>query len=372
MTNWKRGGWTGSLNRWVRREIGEHLRENAFARRTRYPRATQLLHGVFDGGTFERYIRLYLALLLLVSLAEALVAAYLPSWLPRWTGTAEFKPFLTNVASYLIGAQVGVLGVASIAIALVTIIAQREDSSTEVQIYYHESLAFGVVASSMALLAVLCAQLLWPVQFFLHSLGYGTGLQFFKLLLTTIHLAWLLLNLGGLAHFVATTLAFVQQTARERLRERYTTNVVLPAEMRRRLREQRYLGAGPAFAKEFWPAEGRAGKEPTVYMGADFSGAGEVEIPLKAQLVLRDVRMTFARWAVGRWLRRCHAAEAGQPDRPRPVLTHDPLLLFPPRLDVVAQTGTGLCRRRGGVPLSRWERLALRWAFKFTRMHNET
>ena len=141
--------------------------------------------------------------------------------------------------------------------------------------------------------------------------------------------------------------------------------------MRKRLREQRYLEAGPAIVKEFWPAQGSAGKEPTVYMGADFSGAGEVEIPLKARLVLRDVRMTFARWAIGRWLTRCQAAEAAQPDRPRGVLTHDPLLLFPPRLDVVAHTSAGLCRRRGGVPLLRRERLALRWAFKFTRMHND-
>ena len=176
MTDWKRAGWTGSLNRWAQRDIRAHLRDNAAARRTRYPAGTRLLHRIFDGGTFARYIRLYLGLLLLVGLAELAVAAYLPLWLPRWTGTTEIRQFLTSVASYLIGAQVGVLGVASIAIALVTIIAQREDASTDVQIYYHESLAFGVVASSMALLAVLCAQLLWPVQFILHWLGFGTGL----------------------------------------------------------------------------------------------------------------------------------------------------------------------------------------------------
>jgi hypothetical protein len=87
------------------------LRENASARRTRYPRGTQLLHRIFDCGTFGRYIRLYLALLLLVSFAEAFVAAHLPLWLPKWTGAAELKPFLTNMASYLVGAQVGVLGI---------------------------------------------------------------------------------------------------------------------------------------------------------------------------------------------------------------------------------------------------------------------
>ena len=259
------------------------------------------------------------------------------------------------MASYLITAQVGVLGVVSIAIGLQTIIAQRENASTDVQVYYHESLAFGVVASSIALLAVLCAQLLWPVQFTLHWFGYGTGLQFFKLILTTVHIAWLLLNLGGMAHFVATTLAFVQQTAREGLRERYTTNVVLPVEMRKRLREQLYLGAGPGFVKEFWPAERAGQREPTVYLGADFSGAGNVEIALKPgkRLVLRDVRMAWVRWAVGRWLGRCRASNTDQENRRAGGLMQDPLLLFPPRLDDAAEVGAGLCRRRGSLPLSR-------------------
>jgi len=48
-------------------------------------------------------------------------------------------------------------------------------------------------------------------------------------------------ELGGMAHFVAITLAFVQQSSRENLRERYTTNVVLPCEMSKRLRAQLYL-----------------------------------------------------------------------------------------------------------------------------------
>jgi len=29
MIEWKRGGWTGSINRWVRREVREQLRDKA-------------------------------------------------------------------------------------------------------------------------------------------------------------------------------------------------------------------------------------------------------------------------------------------------------------------------------------------------------
>lgn len=151
---------------------------------------------------------------------------------------------LLNVSSYLLGAQVGVLGVLSLALALVTLIAQRESSSTDVKVYYHESLAFEIVASCVALMAVLCAQLLWPAQFLLHRLGFGTELLVFKFGLLGIHIGWLLLNLVGLAHFIATTFGFVQQSAREALRERYTVNIVQGREMTSRLRHQLYWLGG--------------------------------------------------------------------------------------------------------------------------------
>ncbi|MGE0053999.1 MAG: hypothetical protein AB7S74_07305 [Hyphomicrobium sp.] len=372
MTDWKQGGWTGSINRYVRREISKHFHENADAKRARYSLGTALLHRIFDHGTFWRFIALYAFLLLLVGIVEFAVAACLPHLLPRWTADPEIKPLLTNVASYLITAQVGVLGVVSIAVGLVTIIAQHENASTDVQVYYHESLAFGVVASSIALLAVLCAQLLWPFQFTLHWFGHGTGSQFFKIVLTTTHICWLLLNLCGMAQFVATTLAFVQQKAREVQRERYTANVVVPEEMRKNLREQLFLMAGPEFVNEACPhATGGTG-EPAVYLGSDFSGAGDIEVSLSGRkgVVLTDVRMVLLRWVVCRWLSRCMAASNNQ--QQFGGIAPEPLLLFPPQLDVALEPDKGLCRRSGGLPLTKWERWVLRRAFKFRRKRNDT
>lgn len=368
MTDWKRGGWTGSLNGWVRREIREHFRENPIARRARYSFGLRILHRLFDNASFLWCVALYTLFVLMIGLAEVGVAAYAPRWVPGWSGT-EIKQFLTNVTSYLISAQVSALGVVSIAIGLVTIIAQRENASTDVQVYYHESLSFGLVASSIGLLTVLCAQLLWPVQFVVHLLGYGTALLFFKALLTTVHLGWMLLNLTGLAHFVGTTLAFVQQKARERQRERYTANVVVPVEMWTRLRESLFLMAGPEFVKEACPRADSSAPEPTVYLGIDFSGAGAIEIPLKPRkgVVLADVRVELVRWAVCRWLKRS-MAERNEQVR---GLTQEPMLLFPPRLDEAPQQEKGLCRRRGGVPLTRAEHLAIRYAFKFRRNFHE-
>jgi hypothetical protein len=372
MIDWKRGGWTGSLNRLVRREIGDHFRDNPAARRARYPHIIRSLHFVFDRGSLCRFIVLYLLLLSAIASAEVIATMFVPGWLPRWTGANEIKGQLTNVASYLMSTQVGVLGVLSIAVGLVTLIAQRPNTSTDVRVYYHESLAFGVVASSIALLAVLCAQLFWPLQFGMHWMGYGTGLQVFKLFLTAVHILWLLLNLAGLAHFVATTLAFVQQSARETMRERYTANVVQPLEMRDRLRKQLYLAAGPDMVQAFWSRGTPHHNDPTIYLGQDFSRAGEIEVVLgpSDRWALRDVRINWVRWVVKRWLERYRDAVARGNIRPRGGLASEALLLFPPRLDEPIADGAGLCRRRGGVPFMWYERLVLRFSFKFGRMRD--
>ena len=65
---------------------------------------------------------------------------------------------MNDAASYLITAQVGLVAVVSVAVGLVTLIAQRDDrssSNTDIQLYYDGSLAYEVVASSVALLLVL-------------------------------------------------------------------------------------------------------------------------------------------------------------------------------------------------------------------------
>lgn len=204
---------------------------------------------------------------------------------------------LLNVSSYLLGAQVGVLGVLSLALALVTLIAQRESSSTDVKVYYHESLAFEIVASCVALMAVLCAQLLWPAQFLLHRLGFGTELLVFKFGLLGIHIGWLLLNLVGLAHFIATTFGFVQQSAREALRERYTVNIVQGREMTSRLRHQLYGLA--AIELVGYDADERG--LPSAMFGSDLGDPHTIEIhtTLKRPAALHDVRMIWVGWAPG-------------------------------------------------------------------------
>ena len=130
MIDWGKGGWTGSVNRWVRREVREQLRDNPAARRARYNLGHRTFRRFFSIGTFGRFVGIYLLIDLLFVAAEALSTSLVLSGLPSWTASGsppaiDIKALLLNASSYLISAQVGLLGVISLALALVTLIAQR-------------------------------------------------------------------------------------------------------------------------------------------------------------------------------------------------------------------------------------------------------
>ena len=379
MIDWRRGGWTGSLNKWVRREIREHMRTNSAARRCRYPWPLQLLRAFFADRSFWQFVNFYVCIAVVMAVLEILVSRYLPRALPEWTrsGTPspDFEERLSDLASYLITAQVGVLGVIAIAIGLVTLIAQREDAGTDVKVYYHESFAVEVVASSLALLVVLIAQLLWPLQFLLHLFGEGTELQLSKLLLTIAHIGWLLVNLSGLAHFITTTFRFVQKSAREALRERYTANVVQPADMTRQLRLKLYELAGSDLI-ETKEADGNGAQNDDLVASFGFDMGKPKNVELERNFarasVVHDVRIRWVRWVAKRWWLRCQANPPEQPDPQLGRPTADkPLLVFTPKLDVPLRGKVAWCQRRGGVPLTRFERWVIRQSFRFRKDSDE-
>lgn len=405
MIDWRRGGWTGSINRWVRLEVKELLRDNAVARRSRYGPLHRILRSFFAISSFGRFVALYLLFDVAIVSGEFTIAQFAPNWIPDWTASGpapqpDVKAIILNVSSYLITAQVGALGVISLALALVTLIAQRENSATDVKLYYHESLAFEVVASCVALLAVMCAQLLWPLQFFLHKMGFGSSLQAFKLVLLGAHSTWLLINLAGLAHFIATTFNFVQQSAREKLRERYTVNFVQPLEMTTRLRQQLYGIA----TEELLGLDQANNDQPSATFGFDFGGPhiSEITTKFEPRMALYDVRVVWVRWALRRWARRCNRAAVPQSSLPtsrtawgrrilggwllpqagaakippksrvRSIGYQGPLLWFTPHIDEPLKGSISWCRRRGGVSLNRVELWVLRRAFCFRRVNDES
>ena len=220
-------GWSGSLRRRVAHEIRLHRAENRAMRRTRYSLVERGVRAVLAGHSFGWFVGTYVAVALAIFLAGALFTLYAPWVLPNATDRSGIDGFLKDATSYLIAAQVGLLAVVSVAVGLVTLIAQRDDrasTNTDIRLYYDGALAYEVVGSSVALLLILCVQIFWPLHLIAHGLGFQQSDLFDKLSLTGLHVVWLVVNITAFAQIIAITLRFVEPKAREQLRERRCTS----------------------------------------------------------------------------------------------------------------------------------------------------
>lgn len=302
---------------------------------------------------------------MVVQLGEPSISQWLPPF--PWTSTDPDELLLT-IGGYLIGAQVGLLGVVSISIALVSLIAQREGAETDVKVYYHESLAFELVASNVALLAVLCVQLLWPFQTVLSLLGTSGTLFSFKPLFVCLHVAWLALNLLAVAFFIKTTLSFVQDKSRQTIRERYLVNISYPSDLSERLRRQAYSAASLMLKRS---PDGEE-REAAVFFGSDFDHPQHavLEATFPGTVRLHNVHMLWVQWVLQRW--KARSLQLLNESSPAPGGGHRrPLIWFPFNLDTSLTGSTPLCFQRHGAELTPIEKFVLRRAFRFRSFRDE-
>ena len=343
------------VGRSAKAEVSALIAGNPVARRNGYPLLHRVLHALFHRGTFARFVAWYVVLDLVVVMVEALRPLFPQTDLAL---PSLEKDVILYLSSYILGAQIGLLGVISLALALVTLVAQNEEAATDVKVYYHESMFLGIAASGVALSAAVSIQFLWPLQSLLHAAGHGTASLFYRTVLVSVEVVWLVLNLAAVAHFVSTTFGFVQRDARERLRERYTANVVVPRDLLRRVRANLYAAAGGV----------TSGGGPKAILGFG-SGVGthvELEDDFRVRSAVVDLRSGLLTWVIARWSKRCGAAPAGLA-----TISAGPTLWFAPLLDQPLEGRTVWCRRSGGVPLTALERWALRRAFVIRRSRND-
>ena len=305
MVDWQEGGCTGSIKRWARREVRKHFRNNPTARRVHYSLSHRVIRQFFRIGTFPRFVTAYVLADLSFVAIEVLASRFAPSGFPTWAPAltrqaTDLEALLKDISGILIAAQVGVLAVITLALALVTLIAQSNNFETDIRVYYHESMAFEVVASCLGLLAVLVTQFTWPLQWIIHRAGFGVDNLLFEFILHGLHLAWLLANLAAVAYFISTTFGFVQRSSRVRLRNRYTRNVVFPHDFSIRLCEERYSSA--IMEMEDLGDNPERGT-PSFTFGFDYGEPYDTELQtdFRSPTALEDVRLAGVRWVFRRW-----------------------------------------------------------------------
>ena len=129
---WGPGGPTDSVNRFVAHEVRRQLAGNPVARRARYPAGHRLLRSLM-GAPFSLFLARYLIVDLAVLNVEAWSQIVAPDAAVVSTArAAQIVDIVKTVPSYLLGAQIGLLGIISLALALVTLIVAVDTASISV------------------------------------------------------------------------------------------------------------------------------------------------------------------------------------------------------------------------------------------------
>lgn len=360
MIDWKLGGRAGSIRKWARQEVRSQLRNNPVSQKERYRYGVKILHQLLGRRTFGTLIGIYLLLDIAVGFSEIIYAKICnepPQSSLHVRGALEA---IQSQSGNLLTVQIGVLSITSLALALVTLIAQRDNSSADIRVYYHESLAFELVASGVALLVVLVSQYYWPLQTMVHRLDFGAEVPIFEAILLGAHCIWLLVNLLGTAHFVATTLHFTQPAQREKIRRRYTANVLQPHDLTKRLEEHLYTSE----IRNILSNDDTFGTKCYAYFGLGSGIQSNIEIRKKISkpIKLHDVKVVWVHWVLLRWEKRC------QKETHLPSSSMMPTIWFTPRLGQTVSEDIDWCQRSEGVPLTTLEVFILKRAFRFKKV----
>jgi hypothetical protein len=360
-------GLLGSLRAQIRHDIRSLSRDNRTLRQARYSAPRRLLGGLIVNRTISQFLVLYALVLLVVLLSEWAGNRYFHSLLPGYTGQAP-RDFLKDIGSYLIAAQIGILAIVSVAVAVVTLLSERNDGSsvnTDIRLYYVESYSYELAISGVALLVVLTLQLFWPSQHILHVLGLGGRDYTFKLALASLHALWFTFNLFLFLQFITTTLRFVEPSTRERLRERYSANEVIPRDAGKRIMRALYYTAPQQMFGKDVLSEG-----PSIGFGHSL-GLGDASTPeittvFSRPMRLVDVRLKPLQWVLRRWQHRVRKAPRSRPRFGQPAWNGQ--LTISANFDEIYDGRSDWVQRRGGVPLTGPERWIIKRCFRFKRV----
>lgn len=266
--------------------------------------------------------------------------------------TERMEDILRDFAGFMIGAQTGLLGVLSIAVALVTLIGQRAQAGADVRVYYHESFAVPLAGSSLALLMVLCLQLFWPMA--LLSPFYGVASENFtqEIVLTSVHLCWIGANIALYARFTFISLSFGQDERRSRYRSLYSANVIVPRNIYQAIVRAQYRQCAQRLPLP-------KGAEPKITMAYAYvtPPVEAVHIGVSRPSKLDDVWLTPLSVGIWLWAKRVGRSPSA-----------NPALAFMVDFDRTLDRRHCLCRTTVGAQPNFVERQLIRVSFRLRRV----
>jgi hypothetical protein len=358
-----------SLRKQASDDLQELIRKNRRLKRARYSFPLRVFRSWVSDRRLRTIVLAYILIDTFLLAVEWAATKYLPCLVPSWTST-DLHGLIKDIASYFLATQIAILSIISVAIGVVTLITQRTEgvsARTEIRLYYFESFAYEVVTSGIALTLVLAGQLFWPAQYALHLWGAGGNSLLFKVILTGVHATWLGLNLLMFFQFMTTTLRFVEPGARERLREHFSANAIIPMDVLNRVLGALYLQTPNNLLGE---EDNDRGPRVTFGFGPTFPERANrvIRSDFEAPSKLHDVWLLPFGWAVWSWRRRVRKKVQTRPaDAFSQARWDDRLavsLSFDDELD-----GTREWVRHEGTVAPNWlERQLMRISFRFRRI----
>jgi hypothetical protein len=353
-----------SLRARVDADVLQLIWENPTLRRARYGLARRLFRRWIVDRPLRALLAAYAVLIGGLVLIEWAASLFAPSLLH---GDAN-ADFLKDAAGFFLTAQVGILVVLTVAISVVTLLAQKDDGSavnTDVRLYYFESYAYELGTSSILLSIVLVVQLFWPLQFLITLIAGPNSVSNFEVSATIIHASWLILNLCLFLQFINTTLKFVEPKSRTNLRKQYSANEIIPRDVARRLLLYYYTNLP---LQIFDTGEVKEG--PMVSFGMPLISDQQAEIEVwrsfNAPSRLVDVWLLPISFVLRRWQKRTRKQSKRQNRTGRAWEGHLAILTDFAR---VHDQKSELVVREGGAPLNRLERVLIGMSLRFARVN---
>lgn len=342
----------GSIRLEAEKEFRKHRRTNAELIKHKRPAVLWYLNRFLFQKSIFLYLFIYTAIVLLALLDEFLLKLLFPK-----LELSDFDHF-SKIGDFLT-VQITALGlIFPIAVGLVTVIIQRNEvssTSSDIQVYYYESMAYQIGASSISLLIALLVNLFvlnFPFWEHVEIKVQSASLPF---LLPIIHLWWIVLNFVALWFFLKISLSFVQPKQRENIRKLYAANVAIPSEIKDALVKAYYHNCRQSL--ELGNADGKV----TFALGL---GDGEIEVRalLKHEHILVDVWKKPLIWVLKRWLERT-GFDPEEDHNWGNSRNHS--LDFPLMPTRYYSGEVVICRRTGDLTLTRLERQIIKMCFRF-------